>query len=70
MSEHERKQPRSKQHIRLEKPKPEALQDAVLDSERRRRGKLRRRWMTNTLAATFAVVAIAVTVFAVAMHSY
>ena len=34
------------------------------------RRKLRRRWLFNTLAATFAVVAIAVTAFSLAMYGY
>ena len=38
--------------------------------DRRPRRKLHRRWLFNTLAATFAVVAIAVTAFSLAMYGY
>ena len=37
---------------------------------RRRRGVLRRRWMVNTLVATFAIVAIAVSAFSLAIYNY
>lgn len=36
----------------------------------RRRGRLRRRWLLNTLAVTLVVVAIAVSAFSLAMYSY
>lgn len=62
---------RSKKHIRLEKPKAEAAPEPQAKKKRTRgSGVIRRRWMTNTLAATFAIVAVAVTVFAVAMNNY
>ena len=48
-------------------PVSEELQQAV---RKRPRGKLRWRWLLNTLAATFIVVAIAVTAFSLAMYSY
>ena len=60
-----------KKHIRLEKPKPEALQEPAGKKKKRRRGGvIRRRWLTNTLAATFAIVVVAVTVFTVAMNNF
>ena len=67
----EEKRSRSKKYVRLEIPKPEPFREA----ERGKRGKhhggvLRRRWLTNTLAATFAIVMVAVAVFAVAMNNY
>ena len=36
----------------------------------RRRGRLRRRWLMNTLAVTLVVVAFAVSAFSIAMYSY
>lgn len=60
-----------KKHVRLEKPKQNTLQPAPDPKKMRRRGGvIRRRWMTNTLAATFAIVAVAVAVFTIAMNSY
>lgn len=60
-----------KKHIRLEKPKQNTLQPAPDPKKTRRRGGvIRRRWMTNTLAATFAIVAVAVAVFTIAMNNY
>ncbi len=67
----ESRRSRIKKHIRLVKPKPEEIQMAEPAKKKRRRGGvIRRRWMTNTLAATFAIVAVAVTVFTVAMNNY
>ena len=37
---------------------------------KKHRGRLRRRWLLNTLAATLVVVAIAVSAFSLAMYSY
>ena len=60
-----------KKHIRLERPKQDVLAEPSANRKSRRRsGVIRRRWMTNTLAATFAIVAVAVSVFAVAMNNY
>ena len=60
-----------KKHIRLEKPKPEPVQEPEQKKKKRRKsGRIRRRWLTNTLAATFAIVAAAVIVFTVSMNSY
>ena len=71
MSEPEKKKLHVKKHDRLEKPKQEPIPEPDANQKKRRRnGVLRRRWMTNTMAATFAIVAIAVTVFTVAMNSY
>ena len=70
MSEPAKKRPKPKKHVRLAAPRPEILQEPEQGRVRRKRGVLRRRWMTNTMAATFAVVAVAVTVFTVAMNSY
>ena len=36
----------------------------------RPRGRLRRQWLINTLAATFMVIAVAVSAFSLAMYSY
>lgn len=66
----EAKGSRSKKHIRLEKPRQDVLAEPEEKKKRRRGGVIRRRWMTNTLAATFAIVAVAVSVFAVAMNNY
>lgn len=66
----EAKGSRSKKHIRLEKPRQDVLAEPGEKKKRRRGGVIRRRWMTNTLAATFAIVAVAVSVFAVAMNNY
>lgn len=66
----EAKGSRSKKHIRLEKPRQDVLAESGEKKKRRRGGVIRRRWMTNTLAATFAIVAVAVSVFAVAMNNY
>jgi len=35
-----------------------------------RRGVLRRRWLVNTLVTTFAIVAIAVSAFSLAIYNY
>lgn len=60
-----------KKHIRLEKPKQNTLPPEPDPKKMRRRGGvIRRRWMTNTLAATFAIVAVAVAVFTIAMNNY
>lgn len=40
------------------------------EKKRRKSGGLRRRWVVNTVAATFAIVAIAVAAFSLAMYSY
>ena len=61
---------RKKKHDRLEKPKPEQVQEPVSKKRKRRRGVIRRRWLTNTLAATFAIVVAAVAVFTVAMSNF
>ena len=61
---------RRKKHIRLEIPKPDTIRTPEEPKKKRRSGVLRRRWMTNTLAATFAIVVVAVTVFTVAMNNY
>ena len=39
-------------------------------ADKRPRGKLRWRWLLNTLGATLVVVAVAVTAFSLAMYSY
>ena len=53
------------------KPAPEPLLDERQQADGQRpRGKLRWRWLFNTLMATFVVVAIAVTAFSLAMYSY
>ncbi|MGN0985723.1 MAG: ATP-binding protein [Candidatus Enterenecus sp.] len=59
-----------KKHARLEKPTAVPAQEPVQTRPRRRSGSLRWRWLANTLAATFAIVAIAVSVFTMAMYSY
>lgn len=60
-----------KKHIRLELPKQDILAEADAKKKKRHKGGvLRRRWMTNTLAATFAIVAVAVSVFALSMNNY
>ena len=48
---------------------PAAEEQRPADDQRPRK-KLRWRWLFNTLAATFMVVAIAVTAFSLAMYSY
>ena len=48
-----------------EEPKPEPPAQ-----KRQPRGRLRRRWLLNTLAVTLVVVAIAVSAFSLAMYSY
>ncbi|MDE6839903.1 MAG: HAMP domain-containing protein [Oscillospiraceae bacterium] len=52
---------------REEKPKEDKPAEAP---ERRPRGRLRRRWLLNTLAVTLVVVASAVSAFSLAMYSY
>ncbi len=47
-----------------EEPQPE------VPAKTRRRGRLRRRWLMNTLAVTLVVVAFAVSAFSIAMYSY
>ncbi len=60
-----------KKHIRLEKPAPKAVQEPMPKGGKRHRiGVIRRRWLTNTLAATLAIVVVAVTVFTVAMNNF
>ena len=66
----EKKRSRSKKHVQLEKSRPEMAQMPVQKNPHHRTGVLRRRWLVNTLAATFAIVAIAVSVFTMAMYSY
>lgn len=61
---------RRKKHIRLEKPAAEPVQEPPKKKGRRRSGVLRRRWMVNTLVATFVLVLVAVTVFATSMYNY
>ena len=51
------------------KPAAESTAEGAADGVRPRR-KLRRRWLFNTLAATFLVVAVAITAFSLAMYSY
>ena len=51
--------------------KPEqAAEDRQQAADKRPRGKLRWRWLLNTLGATLVVVAVAVTAFSLAMYSY
>ncbi len=53
------------------KPAAELAAEELQQQDRRRpRRKLRWRWLVNTLAVTFVVVAIAVTAFSLAMYSY
>ena len=53
------------------RPAAEAVTEEYLPvGGRPPRKKLRWRWLFNTLAATFAVVAVAVTAFSLAMYSY
>ena len=57
------------------KPTPPAkelarVQEVPGDRPAKPRGKLRRRWLVNTLSVTFVVVAIAVSAFSLAMYSY
>ncbi len=60
-----------KKHDRLESPKQVPAQAESRATGRDRPvGKIRRRWMSNTLSATFAIVAVAVAVFTVAMNNY
>lgn len=59
-----------KKHDRLEKPNPEAILQEPEKKTRRRSGVIRRRWLTNTLTAVFAIVAAAVILFSFAMYSY
>ena len=71
MAEQEKRVRRhNKKHDRLEVPKVVPELPSAEGKKRRRGGVLRRRWLTNTLAATFAIVAVAVTVFSVAMYNY
>ena len=54
-------------------PKREdALEEGTAEgpARKRPRGRLRRRWLVNTLAVTLVVVAIAVSAFSLAMYSY
>ena len=53
-------------------PMKEAVrtQDVQGGRQAQPRGRLRRRWLMNTLTATFVVVAIAVSAFSLAMYSY
>ena len=51
------------------KPAAEPVAEVSAGGKRPRR-KLRWRWLVNTLAATFVVVAIAITAFSLAMYSY
>ena len=52
-------------------PKKEPVADELQAAPKEKpRGKLRWRWLLNTLAATFVVVALAVTAFSLAMYSY
>ncbi|MDE6954308.1 MAG: hypothetical protein K2P18_00885, partial [Oscillospiraceae bacterium] len=51
--------------------KPEqAAEERQQAADKRPRGKLRWRWLLNTLGATLVVVAVAVTAFSLAMYSY
>ena len=43
---------------------------AEAPAKTRRRGRLRRRWLMNTLAVTLVVVAFALSAFSIAMYSY
>ena len=49
---------------------PEEDAQAEAPAKKRPRGRLRRRWLINTLAVTLVVVAIAVSAFSLAMYSY
>ncbi|MDD6160214.1 MAG: HAMP domain-containing sensor histidine kinase [Oscillospiraceae bacterium] len=66
----ENKKRHTKKRDRLEKPKPEQMAETEPVKKRRYSGVLRRRWMTNTLLATFAIVAVAVLVFSMSMRNY
>ena len=50
--------------------KPEAELAAEVPGRKKPRGRLRRRWLLNTLAVTLVVVSIAVSAFSLAMYSY
>ena len=54
------------------KPKKEPIAEELQPAQQNKpvRGKLRWRWLVNTIGATFVVVAIAVTAFSLAMYSY
>ncbi len=72
MGEQER-QPRARQehrnkHIRLTRPRPEEAQPQPV--KKRRSGVIRRRWLFNTVFATLAIVAVAVTSIVLAMYNY
>lgn len=55
---------------RAKKPRIEQPKGEEHPPKPQRRVRLRRRWLINTLAATFAVLAIAVTTLSLAMYSY
>ena len=62
------KRRKSKPAVPIKEPAAEELQAAK--KKKRPRGKLRRRWLLNTIGATFVVVVIAVTAFSLAMYGY
>ena len=55
---------------REDAPPEESAAEPLVKKEKRHRGRLRRRWLLNTLAVTLVVVSIAVSSFSLAMHSY
>ena len=48
----------------------ESAAEPLAQEKKRPRGRLRRRWLLNTLAVTLVVVSIAVSAFSLAMYSY
>ncbi len=62
-----RRKPLPMEPKREEGAAEEAKQEVPI---KRRRGRLRRRWLLNTLAVTLVVVVIAVSAFSLAMYSY
>ena len=69
-TENRRKRKKSQPITPKREEGPAEEPQAEAPAKTRRRGRLRRRWLMNTLAVTLVVVAFAVSAFSIAMYSY